>query len=153
MSIWFRGAQNQHTDSVFSGEGGLYVAGRWNHKGTKAIYCSQSISLCTLEWLSHNGLSVSGFSYYKFSIEIPDELIIQYVISDLPAEWCATPSPTINRDFVATNFFAPNNYLAMSIPSVIVPEELNLVINPLHLQFSKVKETIRLLGEYRAPNR
>lgn len=43
MSIWFRGAQNQHADIVFSGDGGLYVAGRWNHKGTKAIYCSQSI--------------------------------------------------------------------------------------------------------------
>ena len=82
MSIWFRAAQIQQADMVFSGDGGLYVAGRWNHKGTKAIYCSQSLSLCTLEWLSHNGLSVSGFSYYKFSIEIPDELIIHYNISN-----------------------------------------------------------------------
>jgi len=153
MSIWFRGSQIQQADAVFSGEGGLYVAGRWNHKGTKSIYCSQSISLCTLEWLSHNGLSVPGFSYYKFSIEIPDELIIKYIISDLPKEWKNTPSPNLNRDFAAKNFYDPNEYLAMAIPSVMVPEEFNLVINPLHTAFAKIKKTIRILGQFTAPSR
>lgn len=153
MSIWFRGAQNQQAENVFSGDGGLYVAGRWNHKGTRAIYCSQSISLCTLEWLSHNGLSVSGFSYYKFSIEIPDELIIKYPHSELPQEWKNTPSPDSGRDFAAKNFYNPSKYLAMAIPSVMVPEELNLVINPLHIAFANVKKTIRALGEFIAPNR
>jgi RES domain-containing protein len=153
MSIWFRGSQNQQAASVFSGDGGLYVAGRWNHKGTRAIYCSQSISLCTLEWLSHNGLSVSGFSYCKFSIEIPDELVIQYTLLDLPADWCNSPSPGSNRDFAVRNFYTPNKHLAMAIPSVIVPEEFNLVINPLHSSFAQVKESIRLLGEFIAPKR
>ena len=129
MSVWFRGAQNPQIDQVFSGDGGLYVAGRWNPKGIKAVYCSQSFSLCTLEWLSHNGLSVSGFSYYKFSIEIPDELIIRYTISDLPENWNTTPSPNSNRDFAIDNFFKPNKFLAMAVPSVIVPEEFNLIIN------------------------
>lgn len=153
MSIWYRGAQIQETDKVFSGDGGLYVAGRWNHKGTKAIYCSQTISLFTLEWLSHNGLSISVFCYYKFSIKIPDDLIIQYNISDLPPEWRDTPSPNSNRDFVAKSFYVPNKYLAMAIPSVMVPEEFNLVINPLHSSFGKVKETIRSLGAFTAPKR
>jgi RES domain-containing protein len=153
MSIWFRGAQNQETDLVFSGDGGLYVAGRWNHKGIKAIYCSQSISLCTLEWLSHNGLSVSGFSYYKFSIEIPDELIVKYTIPDLPKEWKNTPSPDSNRDFARKNFYEPGEFLAMAIPSVMVPEEFNLVINPLHLAFADVKRTLCTLGKFTAPSR
>ncbi|MDP1604172.1 MAG: RES domain-containing protein [Legionella sp.] len=153
MSIWFRGAQNQQTETVFSGDGGLYVAGRWNHKGTKAVYCSQSISLCTLEWLSHNGLLVSGFSYYKFSIEIPDELIVKYSISDLPKEWKNTPSPNSNRDFALKNFYDPSEYLAMAIPSVMVPEEFNLVINPLHATFAEVEKTIRVLGQFTAPGR
>jgi RES domain-containing protein len=153
MSIWFRGAQNQTIDTVFSGDGGLYVAGRWNHKGTKAIYCSQSISLCTLEWLSHHGLSVSGFSYYKFSIEIPDELICYFNIPDLPQEWSDTPAPNSNRDFAEHCFYIPNKYVAMAIPSVMVPEEFNLLINPLHTAFSSIKSTIRSLGEFRAPNR
>lgn len=153
MSTWFRGAQNQQMETVFSGDGGLYVAGRWHHLGTKAIYCSQSISLCTLEWLSHHGLTVSGFSYYKFSIEVPDELIIRYQCCDLPRGWSATPSLAINRDFATNYFYAPNEYLAMAIPSVMVPEEFNLVINPLHRDFATVKESIVLLGEFTAPNR
>ncbi len=153
MAIWFRGAQTQQPETVFSGDGGLYVAGRWNHKGTRAVYCSQSISLCTLEWLSHNGLSVSGFSYYKFSIEIPDELIIKYLISDLPKDWRNTPAPNSNRDFSDKNFYAPKEYLAMTIPSVMVPEEFNLVINPLHSAFTEVKKTIQVLGQFVAPDR
>jgi len=153
MSIWFRGAQNQPVGSVFSGDGGLFVAGRWNHKGTRAIYCSQSLSLCTLEWLSHNGLSVSGFSYYKFSIEIPNTLIVRYDISDLPQEWRDTPSPNSNRDFAEKFFYMPNQYLAMAVPSVMVPEEFNLTINPLHTEFAKVKETISTLGIFTAPKR
>jgi len=148
MSTWFRVAQTQQADIVFSGDGGLYVAGRWNHKGTKAIYCSQSLSLCTLEWLSHNGLSVPRFSYYKFSIEIPDELIIYYNISDLPSEWDDTPSSNSNRDFVSKNFYTPKKYLAMAIPSVMVPEEFNLVINPLHSSFEKAQETILVPRQY-----
>lgn len=153
MAIWFRAAQTQQTDIVFSGDGGLYVAGRWNHKGTKAIYCSQSLSLCTLEWLSHNGLSVSGFSYYKFSIEIPDELIALYNIPDLPTEWSNTPSSNSNRDFVTKKFFVPRRYLAMAVPSVVVPEEFNLIINPLHSSFEEAKKTILSLGKFTAPSR
>lgn len=153
MSIWFRGAQNQNAEVVFSGDGGLYVAGRWNHKGIRAVYCSQSISLCTLEWLSHHGLSVSGFSYYKFSIEIPDNLIIKYTISELPKEWKNTPAPNSNRDFAEKNFYNPGAYLAMVVPSVMVPEEFNLVINPQHTAFAEVKKTICLLGQFTAPNR
>lgn len=153
MSVWYRVAQIEQPDRVFSGEGGLYVAGRWNHKGTKSIYCSQSLSLCTLEWLSHNGLSVSGFSYYKFSIEIPEELIIQYQISDLPPGWNDTPSPNFNRDFVEKKFYSLKDHLAMAIPSVMVPEEFNLVINPLHPSFGEAQETIVSLGTFVAPNR
>lgn len=153
MSTWFRCSQSNQIDQVFSGEGGLYVPGRWNHKGTKAIYCSQSIALCTLEWLSHNGLSVSLFSYYKFSINIPDELVIQYSISDLPSNWAEVPSPNINRDFAEKYFFNDNKYLAMAIPSVMVPEELNLVINPSHPGFLAAKATAIALGLFTAPHR
>lgn len=153
MSVWFRASQSQQENSVFSGDGGLYVAGRWNHMGTKSVYCSQSISLCTLEWLSHNGLSVSGFSYYKFSIEISDEQIITFSVSDLPKEWKNTPSLDSGRNFAEKNFYTPNQYLAMAIPSVMVPEEYNLVLNPLHFSFEKAKKTICALGKFTAPNR
>lgn len=85
MSVWYRAHRSARVDEVFSGNGGLFTAGRWNHAGTKAIYCSQSIALCTLEWLAAHGLSVASFSYFRYSIEIPDDLIVKLSLSQLPS--------------------------------------------------------------------
>src|SRR5690349_5802091 len=99
MSTWYRASANKTPQAVFSGDGGLYVAGRWNYSGKKVIYCSESIALCTLEWLAHHGLSVSGFTYYRYSIEIPDKWITKFSPSDLPSEWNSTPANDFTRDF------------------------------------------------------
>ncbi|MBA2653080.1 MAG: RES domain-containing protein [Tatlockia sp.] len=153
MTKWYRAAQSEKIEYVFSGDGGLYVAGRWNHKGRKVIYCSQSISLCTLEWLSHNGLSVSGYSYYRFSIEIPDELILEIKISELPKEWNCCPSTDKTRKIAEDILFSKNNYLAMAIPSVMIPEEKNLIINPIHNRYAEILKSTKSLGLFTAPDR
>ncbi len=153
MAIWYRASQSESIQITFSGDGGLYVAGRWNHVGKKTIYCSESIALCTLEWLAHNGLSVSGFNYYRYSINIPDDLIVKFSRTNLPEDWDATPSTDSTRDFAEKHLFSTNKILALVIPSVIIPEEHNLVINPSHTEFPLVAKTIKKLGQYIAPNR
>lgn len=153
MTIWYRASQSNDIDRVFSGEGGLYTSARWNYQGRKVIYCSESISLCTLEWLSHNGLTVSAFTYYRYSIEVPDNLIKEYKIKDLPDEWNVTPATDITRDFADENLFKTNNYLALALPSVVVPEEYNLIINPLHSDFAKLIKNVIPLGKHSAPSR
>lgn len=153
MTIWYRAAQIENVQTVFSGEGGLHTVGRWNHLGRRAIYCSESISLCTLEWLSHNGLSVSGFSYYRYSIDVPDNVTVRFSATDLPREWNAVPATDTTRDWIEKNFFSSSQALAIAVPSVMVPEEFNLVINPLHLEFVKAAKTIQSLGQYQAPKR
>lgn len=152
MAIWYRAAQIENIQTVFSGMGGLYAAGRWNHLGRKIVYCSQSISLCTLEWLSHNGLSVSGFSYYRYAIDVPDDLIKCFPELELPDEWNKTPAVDITRNFAEEHLFA-SSQLAIAVPSVMVPEECNLLINPLHQSFAEVIQTVKTLGKYTAPIR
>ncbi len=153
MTIWYRASQVSSIQQVFSGEGGLFTAARWNHLGRKAIYCSESISLCTLAWLSHNGLSVSGFNYYRYSIEVPKELIKTFTQEALPTEWNKTPATDLTRDFAETQLFLSNKCMALALPSVLIPEEFNLVINPSHKAFHKVFETIKVLGKHIAPMR
>jgi RES domain-containing protein len=153
MAIWYRAHQDGNAKKVFSGDGGFYVAGRWNYKGTKVIYCSQSIALATLEWLSHNGLSVSNFDYYRFSIEIPEDLILKIPKEKLPKEWSLTPSTDKTRSFAAKKFFSIEKFLGMSVPSVLVPEESNLIINPEHPKFKSVSNSITNLGFFKAPKR
>ncbi len=153
MTIWYRAAQSSNIPTVFSGDGGLYTTARWNHLGRKVIYCSQSISLCTLEWLSHNGLSVSGFSYYRYSIDVPDELIQRFTLTTLPKGWNITPATDISRDFAERHLFLAEKFLAIAVPSVLVPEEFNLVINPLHRDFSNIVKTVKNFGQHQAPTR
>ena len=148
MSTWFRVHINPDPMEAFSGDGGLYVAGRWNYKGRKAVYCANSIALATLEWLSHNGLSVSGFSYFKYSIEIPDSLILEVKKDKLPRQWNATPSIEASRSFSENNFFRNNEYLGLYIPSVVIPEENNLILNPLHPKFLEILKTVKEIGKY-----
>ncbi|HAT2139551.1 TPA: RES domain-containing protein [Legionella pneumophila] len=153
MATWYRAHNTAMIKYVFSGDGGLYVPGRWNHKGRKVIYCSDSIALCTLEWLAHNGLSVSGYSYYKFEIDIPDKLIKEFSVNDLPKGWNREPAINVTRDFAEKHLFNQNTYLAISVPSVMVPEEFNLVINPLHKDMKAITSKINLLGKYTSPTR
>jgi RES domain-containing protein len=153
MGIWYRASQSNNIHAVFSGDGGLYTAARWNHLGRKAIYCSESISLCTLEWVAHNGLSVSGFNYYRYSIEIPDELINRFTLKELPEEWNKTPATEVTRDFAEDHLFSTDKFLALAVPSVLIPEELNLVVNSLYHSFSEIIKTVKTLGQHKAPHR
>ena len=89
MTIWYRAHRSANKKDVFSGAGGDFTPGRWNKLGTKVVYCSESIALCTLEWLTQQGLSLSGFNYYRYSIDIPDSSIIQYEPAQLPKNWRA----------------------------------------------------------------
>ena len=153
MAIFYRAHKNRQIPIVFSGEGGLYTAGRWNYKGRKIVYCSQSLALATMEWLAHNGFSVSGFSYHKFSIEIPDNQLEKFNVSHLPLGWDSEPAVTASRDFSEQNLFQSGGLLAIAVPSIMVPEEYNLLLNPLHDKFISALNTARYLGEFKAPVR
>jgi RES domain-containing protein len=153
MSIWYRAHRSANAEEVFSGLGGLFSSGRWNYLGNKSIYGSESIALCTLEWLSHHGLSVSGFSYYRYSFEIPAKLIAQFSVAKLPRHWDAVPATDLTRTFADKHLFARSKVLAMVVPSVVVPEEKNIVINPLHDAFADVMKSVKNLGKYVGPTR
>ena len=153
MSIWYRAHNTKSVKNVFSGEGGLYVSGRWNHKGRKVVYCASSISLSTIEWLSHNGLSVSGFTYNKYEIKVPPKLIKTFKLKDLPENWNKSPALNISRDFADRHLFDQLKYIAIAVPSVVVPEEYNLVINPLHPKYLLINKTAKHIGTYTAPKR
>lgn len=153
MTVWYRAHNKDNAESVFSGEGGLFVSGRWHHLGNKVIYCSASIALCELEWLAHHGCSVSSFSNFRYSIEVPDQYVLTLSKNKLPSHWDATPATDYTRDFSEKILFKSSDYLAIAVPSVLVPEELNLVINPLHKEFSNVRKSIKELGKHQSPIR
>jgi RES domain-containing protein len=120
-----------------NGAGAAMRGGRWNHKGTPLVYCGATASLCALEVLA-NG-AVLPKSRVVIAAEIPDSLKIEHLVdSDLPLNWNDEIAPDSTKDF-GTKWAATNSSAILSVPSAIVPDERNFLINPLHPDFHKIK--------------
>jgi RES domain-containing protein len=115
---------------AFSGQGSLYGDGRWHHRGRLAVYVAQHASLATLEILVHLKRTASIEPHVFWEVEIPDALIERP--DNLPARW--------RTDLEATRTYgdawlARKSAVGLVIPSVIVPTESNLLLNPAHPEF------------------
>jgi RES domain-containing protein len=119
------------------GEGAKLHGGRWNHKGTPLLYCGSTVSLCALEVLANSEKLPKDM--IVIAAEIPDRLQVpEYSEGDLPIDWNAPIPPLLTKD-LGTTWAKSRTSLAISVPSAIVPDERNYLVNPLHPDFSKIK--------------
>jgi RES domain-containing protein len=134
---FFRLVLPQRVDvaEAFSGNGGLFVAGRWNSLGRRVVYVSESVSLAYLEVLANLDPSNPPRDLLLFEIEIPDDLIEIRLTASLPDGWYMRPSGPASRT-VGDRWLAEKRSVALLVPSVIVMQEHNALINPLHPKFN-----------------
>jgi RES domain-containing protein len=135
----FRIQKPKHNPTTLSGKGAKDLGGRWNHEGTPLVYTSTSTSLCILELRVHLGVStLDKFPPLNIvELELPEEYIHEFALSELPDGWDSIPAPECCHLFLAP-FLEPGNKLAFSVPSVVNPLERNILINPLHSDIGKV---------------
>ncbi len=128
-----------HADYAdLSGVGGLYGAGRWHNKGALACYAASSRSLAALERLVHEAIDEMP-PLTMMTIWVPDTAkILRYTEDDLAKGWDSLPDSGVARE-ASEAFFSEGKHLLMQVPSAVVRDEFNYVINPKHAQFSKVK--------------
>ncbi|HAQ21010.1 MAG TPA: RES domain-containing protein [Prolixibacteraceae bacterium] len=127
----YRIAKKEH--SAMDGFGGMYGPGRWHEKGNLVIYTSEHASLAAWEKIVH----VASFenlpdNLLLVKIEIPDEIEIQTVPQMVLVKgWNSYPfsNETVNY---GTSFLRKKKHLALKVPSVIIPDEYNIILNPLH---------------------
>jgi RES domain-containing protein len=124
--------------SDLSGEGARLHGGRWNHQLIPCIYSSESRALATLEYTVNVDLALIPRSLSITLFEFPDTLIFEIPEASLPANWKDTPTPSSTKDFGSTLLSAAGR-LILKIPSTVIPEEFNYLINPLHPGISQVK--------------
>lgn len=128
----------EKTDA-FSGIGSRDKPGRWNMPGTRMVYCSDSLSLATLEIMAHltKPKSLGGFLW--FEMNLPDDLV--ETPNPMPEGWNA--KPVRGEDYTTgmasvrfgTRWLQERRSLALRVPSAVTPSEFNLLINPLHPKF------------------
>ena len=112
---------------------------RWNSKDVKVIYTSSSRSLACLENVVHrNSRGINGL-FKTMVIEIPANLKIELITSNkLPANWHEFQSIPITQK-LGDNWIATGKSAVLRVPSVIISEEYNFLLNPLHKDFNRIK--------------
>ncbi len=136
--IVYRIANVKYKDLILSGIGAEKVGGRWNEVGTRAVYCSENISLALLEYYVHSeNIAYLPKEILVAKIQFPDEFIIKE-LKVLPQRWNQYPYSSKTTE-VFTNLSKDRNVFALRVPSTIVGLESNIILNPLYKEFGKVE--------------
>jgi len=114
---------SNHAD--LSGRGGELAAGRWNHRGTPIVYCSDHPAAALLEILVHVDLEDVSPRYQLLGIDVLDETPI--FAPRLPADWETDLDAT---RAIGTRFVREHTYAVMAVPSVIMPFTTNYLLSP-----------------------
>lgn len=78
-----------------------------------------------------------------YAVEIPDSVEVErWSVKDLPGDWREQPAPQKTMD-LGTQWLTRNARAVLSVPSVIVPAETNLILNPAHPHFNRIKVVSR----------
>jgi RES domain-containing protein len=128
--IVYRLARRVFKDDL-KGIGAEKFGGRWNNVGVPMLYTCQHRSLALLEVAAHVQLTHIPQDFYMIEIEIPDRAIQIVSEKELPYKWMENPPNSLTQSF-GDAFVKSNKALAMRVPSAIVKQEFNLLINPNH---------------------
>jgi len=122
-----------------SGKGAEKSGGRWNSRGVAMVYTSASRALCTTEIAVHTPLVNLPADYKLISIEIPDDVLIQEVsVRELPSDWKSVPH-SHSTQLIGDQFILSNNFVVLKVPSVVVQDEFNYLLNPELIKSNNIR--------------
>lgn len=114
------------------GEGPRRLGGRWNSPGRAVVYTASHLSLAIVEVLVHTDPDLIPDDLTAFQIDIPEEATIERIaLGDLPAHWADVPKHPACLE-IGDAWLQRGEHAVLAVPSAVVPEEVNFLINPLH---------------------
>lgn len=120
-----------------SGNGARLYGGRWNSEGKAMIYLASSRALAVLEALVHLPPTYIPNEYCMVAIETPDDFAgIDEKL--LPHNWQDSTDLDVLKQ-IGNTFLSERKKLLLKVPSAIVNEEYNFLLNPLHASEQKIK--------------
>jgi RES domain-containing protein len=120
-------------------EGARLYGGRWNPIGWPVMYAGTTIEICALEKFVH----LAGSAHPPLvlvAIDVPDDpaLAWQPPLADLPPDWAELPAPASTQEF-GRAWSASGRSLVLFVPSAIIPESRNAVLNPRHPAYRDIR--------------
>ncbi len=137
----YRIERQKYLPDTLKGLGAALSTGfRWNSLHTRLVYSAESRSLAMLEVLVHLDLREELPSDRQLVvIDIPDDVpILALRLEDLPKNWHAKP-PMRQTQLLGDTFVREQKAAILKVPSSIVADEFNYLINPLHPQSGLIK--------------
>ena len=133
------------------GTGARLTGGRWNSPGVAAIYAGMTPEIAAMEKLVHTS-DILPQDLVLSVFELPDEesLYLRLAVTDLPAGWDALPGSTAAIS-IGDEFLLASAHLGLVVPSAIMPEASNVVLNPSNPAFGRV--TLRIVRPFEFDSR
>ena len=138
MRVW-RICRRVHAADPLGGRGGLYAPGRWHPRGIRIVYTSATLSLAALELLVHVDRDLLPSDLVQIEIDLPDDLPLEQVKPGrLPSNWRRYPAPAALQR-IGMAFIERGKSAVLRVPSAVIPDEDNCLLNPAHPAIERVK--------------
>jgi len=133
----FRLMKARFSSTALDGSGAKAYGGRWNSKGIAMIYTSDCVSLSALELLVHLHRAEVLNQYQLITLQIPDDGVMSLDESALPDDWRQDP-PSSTTARIGDEWSKSLQSIALAVPSAIVPQQHNILLNPTHGEFNSI---------------
>lgn len=138
LRVW-RLCRRRYAAHAFDGEGARLYGGRWNTPGVAVVYTSATVSLAALEAFVHVDGEDAPADLVVIPVEIPDALAVREIApGELPRNWRTTPAPPALQR-LGNDWARALETPLLSVPSAVVPQERNYILNPTHPDVSRLK--------------
>ncbi len=137
MSHAWRLFKTAYAATDLLGEGSRLFGGRLNSKGTAVVYTSGSLALAAFETLVHVQSVSLLTKYHMRRLTFDDRLVITVSAGQLPPNWRDSPPPAEIQRF-GDQWVAAGRSPILRVPSALLPQEDNFILNPAHPDFAKI---------------
>lgn len=135
--LW-RVVKRTHASTAFDGKAAQRFGGRWNSPGWRAVYASATKSLAVLEVLAHVDVGRPLPRLVAFAFDVDEALVETLAVARLPRNWRTARGAEATQR-LGDEWLRSGRTVALAVPSVIVPEERNYVLNPVHPSFARMR--------------
>jgi RES domain-containing protein len=140
-TLWRIGTDTpDYSAEDLTGKGAETTGGRWNRIGSAVVYTASNISLAALETLVHFNTSSLPLNRILVRVDVPDDVWAArqtFTHTNTPVGWDVFPAGKISLD-VGNAWLKSGTSALMEVPSAIVHEESNVLINPRHADAARI---------------
>lgn len=138
LTVW-RLVRARRVEHAFDGEGSRLYGGRWNHPGTPVVYTSGTLSLAALELFVHVQQDTVPDDLVAIAATFPRKIGIEPLDRALlPEDWRRYPATEALKD-LGTAWQRSGRSPVLEVPSAVVPQELNYLLNPAHPDLDRLE--------------